>query len=268
MFQGYSTLITGPTKGIGKELAELFAKNGSHLILVSRDAEKLAQLKNEWESRYGIRCKVIARDLAVWGSHEALAADIRRAGLGVDILVNNAGFGVYGKFHEEEITPQIGMIQLHVTLPTYLSHVFLPQMIRNERGGILNVASTAAFQPVPIENVYGATKSYLLHFTEALVEEVGSRKVRISCLCPGPTETPFFDTVLMKSSMPVKIPRMSAARVAQIGFDAFCAGKPVAVAGLSNWIMSCLPRFAPRRIIAKVAKQVIEKKFKPRATRG
>lgn len=263
MFKGYSTLITGPTSGIGKDLAELFARNGSHLILVSRDVDRLQVLKKDWESRFQIRCTVIARDLSVTGSHEALAADVRRLGLGVDVLVNNAGYGVYGRFYEEAITPQLGMIQLHVVVPTYLSHVYLPQMIRNRRGGILNVASTGAFQAVPIENVYCATKSYLVHFTEALGEEVGRGPVKVSCLCPGPTETPFFSTALMKSSLPVKISRMEARKVARLGFDGFRKGKRLVITGFSNQVMVNAIRFAPREMVTKVAKRIVEKKFKP-----
>ena len=260
MFKGRQVLITGATKGIGRDLAELFAGDGAHLVLVSRNSADLAKVKSEWESRFGIRCTILARDLSASGSHEELASAIRGLGIDIDVVVNNAGFGVYGKFHEQPLVPQLGMIQLHITLPTYLSHVYLPRMLKNGFGGILNVASTGGFQPVPIENVYCATKAYLIHFTEALAEELRPSPVKITCLCPGPTQTSFFESQYMKSCQPMKLSRMPSKKVALLGFEAFKKGKPLIVTGLSNQLMIGAARLAPRSVVVRAAKKFVEQR--------
>ena len=246
-FKGKTVLITGPSSGIGRDLADLFAQRGAGLILVSRRTDELNRLAADLQKSRGIKAHVIPSDLAAPGSPEKLVADIRRRGLSVDVLVNNAGYGVYGKFHEEEIVPQMGMIQLHVATPTYLSYAFLPDMFKNGGGGILNVASTGGFQAVPIENVYCATKAYLIHFSEALAEELRGTPVRVTCLCPGPTETAFFGTALMKSTLPVKLSRMDSRTVALLGFEAFLKAEPLVITGLRNRLMVMGARMAPRR---------------------
>lgn len=260
IFKDQNVLITGPTTGIGRDLAELFAEEGAHLILVSRNSDKLERVAAELRDRYKIETHVVALDLASGGAAEKLVSEIRSRGLTVDVLVNNAGFGVYGNFLEEDIQPQIGMIGLHVSTLTYLTHAFLPDMIRRGRGGILNVASTAGFQPLPIQNVYAATKAYAIHFTEALAEELRGKPVRVTCLCPGPTETPFFDTPLMKSNLPAKMSRMGSKEVAQLGFEAFKKGRTLVIAGLQNQLMVFGLRFGPRSIVRRIAKRVVEKK--------
>ena len=263
MFKNHSVLITGPTSGIGRDLAEQFAEEGAHLILVSRNKTKLDAVKQDLEKRHPIQITTILADLSQTGSAKELISHVKMSGLSVDVLVNNAGYGVYGKFIDEDIASQTGMIELHITAPTELIHAFLPQMIRNRKGGILNVASTGAFQPVPRENVYCATKSYTVHFTEALAEEVKNSGVRVCCLCPGPTETPFFDNPLMKTRTPAKISRMSSSDVARIGFDAFKKGQVLVIPGLRNKIIALAVRLAPRSAVRKVAGKIIERAFPP-----
>lgn len=264
MFKDQTVLITGPTSGIGRELAELFARDGAHLILVSRNLEKLHEISDELRSRYSIRIELLAQDLSLPGSPEKLVQQIKDKRFSVDVLVNNAGYGVYGKFFEEAIGPQMGMIQLHTASLTYLTHAFLRSMLQKGRGGILNVASTGGFQAVPIENVYCSTKAYVVHFTEALAEELRDTPIRVTCFCPGPTQTPFFDTPLMKSSMPVKLSRMGAKTVAQMGYDAFKKGRRLEITGLRNKIMVLGVKLAPRSVVTKIARRIVEKKFQPK----
>lgn len=262
-----TALITGPTTGIGRDLAELFAKDGANLILVSRDVQKLNQVKAELEGRYGIRALVIPSDLAQPGASQQLVAAVGRSGLDVDVLVNNAGYGVYGKFLDEPIEPQVGMIELHVTAPTRLTHAFLPGMVKRKRGGVLNISSTGGFQPVGVENVYCSTKAYLTHFTEALAEEIGPASqtgVSITCVCPGPTQTPFFSNPHMKTRAPAKLARMSSPAVAALAFSAFKKGKILEITGLKNRLLTFSVKIAPRSVVRKAARQLVERAQSPR----
>ncbi len=205
-------------------------------------------------------CHALAVDLSQSGSAETLIWLLRDKRISVDVLVNNAGYGVYGDFADAPLEPQLGMIQLHVTTPTHLTHALLPDMRRRGSGGILNVASTGAFQPVPVESVYCATKAYLLHFTEALAEELRGTGVKVTCLCPGPTETPFFHTALMKSNTPPKLSRMDSKSVARLGLEGFKAGKPLVITGLRNRLLILAARLGPRRLVARIAKRLVERK--------
>lgn len=259
IFKNQSVLITGPTAGIGRDLAELFATEGADLILVSRNVRKLDELKAAFEAKFGIRVNVFPMDLAMPGAASQLVAAVGRAGLEVDVLVNNAGYGVYGKFLDEDIEAQIGMIELHVTTPTRLTHAFLPAMVRRRRGGVMNVSSTGGFQPVAIENVYCSTKAYLTHFTEALAEELTGTGVRVTCLCPGPTETAFFDNPHMKTRAPAKLSRMTSKAVAKLAFEAFSKGKILEVTGLQNKVIALGTKFAPRAVVRKVARRIVER---------
>jgi short-subunit dehydrogenase len=166
-FEPETVLITGASSGIGRELALIFSENKSNLILVARSQSKLEELAQELRARHGVRVSVFAKDLSEPGAAEALDADLREARLTVDVLVNNAGFGVHGLFAEIELERQRQMIQLNMLALTELCRLLLPGMRERGRGGILNVASTAAFQPGPFMAVYYATKSYVLSFTEA-----------------------------------------------------------------------------------------------------
>lgn len=243
-------------------MAELFAADGARLILVSRNIQNLEALKADLESRYAVTATIMARDLSKPFGAEALALEVFQKGFSVDVLVNNAGFGVYGNFADEPLEPQLGMIELHVRAPTVLSYAFLPGMMKAKRGGILNVASTGGFQPVPVENVYCATKAYTLHFSEALTEELLDSGVKVTCLCPGPTQTPFFDTALMKSCAPIKASRMDSKKVAQMGFDAFKRGKPLVITGFWNKFLIFMERFGSRRTIIKTAHSIVRQKAK------
>ena len=261
-FKDQTVLITGPTTGIGRDLAELFAAEGANLMLVSRNVKKLDQVKSELEGRFKIRALVIPVDLSLAGAADQLVAAVGRSGLDVDVLVNNAGYGVYGKFLDEDIRVQLGMIELHVAAPNRLTHAFLPGMLERRRGGVMNISSTGGFQPVGIENVYCATKAYLTHFTEALAEEIGPQSqtgVSITCVCPGPTQTDFFSTPHMKTRAPAKLSRMTSIAVARLAFAAFKAGKILEITGLQNKLTALSVKLAPRSAVRKAARRMVER---------
>ena len=259
MFKNQSVLITGPTSGLGRIFSELFAEDGAHLVLVSRNEERLLKLKEDLKRKFSIEVKTLGLDLSEVGSSERLLAYLKEHSIIVDVLVNNAGYGVYGRTIEEDLKAQVGMVQLHITTPLELIHALLPGMIQRHRGGILNVASTGGFQAVPLENVYCASKAFMVHFTEALAEEHDKSGVKITCLCPGPTETEFFSSSFMKrQGKPAKMPRMDAEKVCREGFEAFKRGKVLVIPGLSNKLMAFSIRLAPRFLVRKAAKRMME----------
>lgn len=262
-FKNQTVLITGPTAGIGRDLAELFAGEGANLILVSRNVQKLQKVQAELEGKFGIRALVIPSDLSMPGAASQLVAAVGRSGQEVDVLVNNAGYGVYGKFLDEDIEAQLGMIELHVAAPTRLTHAFLPGMVQRKRGGVLNISSTGGFQAVAIENVYCSTKAYLTHFTEALAEELTGSGVTVTCVCPGPTETEFFDNPHMKTRAPAKLSRMTSMAVAKLALAAFKNGKILEVTGLQNKFIAFATKIAPRAVVRKAARRIVERTQNP-----
>ncbi len=262
MFAKSTVLITGASTGIGYDLAHLFGESKANLILVARNEAKLDEMCADFKNKYSIEVQAIGMDLAQSGAAAKLVEEVNSRGLTVDYLVNNAGYGVYGNFNEEKLEPQMGMIHLHVETMTYLTHVFIQGMLKRGKGGVMNVASTAGFQALPLENIYGATKAYIVSFTEALAEELRGGPLKISCLCPGPTQTPFFDNPLLKSWQAAKMPRMNCKEVADFGFEAFKKGKVLAVPGFMNKMLIFGNRFAPRAILVRVVKKIIEKPVK------
>jgi len=251
-------LVTGASGGIGHELAQILARHGHDLILVARSADKLAALAERLELDHGIEVRAIAKDLArpeaAAEIHEALAAE----GLAVDILVNNAGLGLLGKFAEIGIEGDVEMLRLNVEAPTMLTRLLLPSMLDRGSGRILNLASTAGFQPGPLMAVYYATKAYVLSFSEALANEVAGTGVTVTALCPGPTETGFSSRAGSEQSRLFKGPTMDARTVAGIGYAALMAGKPVVVPGLRNRILAFGVRLAPRRVVTQIARRMNE----------
>jgi short-subunit dehydrogenase len=251
-----TVLVTGASSGIGRELARVFAANGSNLIVVARGREKLDELANELHTRHGVRVDVLPKDLSQPGAAESLDSDLRAAGLNVDVLVNNAGFGVHGNFAESDLKRQREMILLNILALTELARLLLPAMRRRARGGILNVASTAAFQPGPFMAVYYATKAYVLSFSEALADELRGEPVTITCLCPGPTRTGF-----ASAADAVKTPLFEkfagdAAGVARQGYRGFRQGKAVIIAGFLNKLGAFSTRFAPRWFAARLVRSL------------
>lgn len=256
-FEGKTVLITGPTSGIGYALTRKIAAFGTRLILVSRNLKSLEKLQQELKRDFSADASAFAVDLSWVGAAEQLISTLKTSEIKVDIFINNAGYGVYGNFSEQALAPQLGMIELHITNPTKLTHAFLPHM--NEAGGgILTIGSTGAFQPVASENIYCATKAYVLHFFEALAEENRGKAAVITCFCPGPTRTNFFDAEFMRHRGPAKRVRMDVDRVAEEALKAFSRKKVLEIPGLSNKVLAAGVRFAPRSVVRKAARKIVE----------
>jgi len=255
-----TALITGASGGIGYELAKLFARDRYNLVLVARSADKLNQVAAELQNLHPVTVKTVPLDLVAAPAPKFLFDQLQREGIAVDVLVNNAAFGAFGEFAsmaEEEI---LGQIQLNMTALTHLTRLFLPTMLARRGGKIMNVASTAAFQPGPLMAVYYATKAYVLSLSEALANEVAESGVVVSCFCPGPTDTGFQKRAAMENSRVVKkIGGMSAERVARDGYRGLMAGRTVVISGVQNWLAAESVRFAPRKWVTAISRWVTEK---------
>jgi uncharacterized protein len=255
-----TALITGASGGIGYELAKLFAHDRYNLVLVARNADRLSQAATELQSQFGITVKTIALDLTEASAPKFLFDQLQREGDAVDILVNNAGFGVFGEFasiSEEDI---LGQINLNIAALTDLTRLFLPAMLARRSGKIMNVASTAAFQPGPLMAVYYATKAYVLSFSQALANEVARSGVVVSCFCPGATDTDFQKRAnLGNSRLFKKFRPMTAEAVARDGYRGLMAGRTVVISGAKNWLVAESVRFAPRKLVTALSRWVAEK---------
>ncbi|HEY4766172.1 MAG TPA: SDR family oxidoreductase [Candidatus Sulfotelmatobacter sp.] len=254
-----TTLITGASGGIGYELAKLFARDHHNVVLVARSADKLTQVATELQA-HGVTVKTIALDLATPLAPKFLFDRLQSEATPIDVLINNAGFGAYGEFAtmpEEEI---LGQIQLNITALTELTRLFLPAMFERRSGRIMNVASTAAFQPGPLMAVYYATKAYVLSFSEAIANELRGSGVTVTCFCPGATHTGFAKHAGIENSRLFKtVGAMPAEKVARQGYRALMQGRTVAISGLHNWIVAQSVRFTPRKIVTAVSRWVAEK---------
>lgn len=252
----YSTaLITGASSGIGEAFARLLAGQGTDLVLVARSEARLRLLSEELAERYGIRADVVAADLSATGAARQVQEEVVRRGLSVDLLVNNAGFGSYGLFDTLPLERESQEIALNVTALVELTHLFLPEMLANKSGAILNVASTAAFQPVPYMAVYAATKAFVLSFSEALWAECRPRGVRVLAFCPGPVDTGF--AAVSGSNLTGK--GATASSVAAAAVAALARGRSYVVPGRENYWLSMSSRLAPRSLVARLG----ERKMRP-----
>src|SRR3984885_2711104 len=254
-----TALITGASGGIGYELAKMFAKDHYNLVLVARSGEKLNQLASELQTLHGIRVTVVPVDLAQPAAPKFLFDQLRRERVDVDLLVNNAGFGVFGEFSQIPETEVLDQIQLNMTALTLLTKLFLAPMLERGAGRIMNVASTAAFQPGPLMAVYYATKAYVLSFSEALANELAGSAVVVSCFCPGATDTGFQKRAGMENSrLFKKIGAMNAEVVARDGYRGLMAGKALVFSGAQNWLLAESVRFAPRKWVTAISRWVAE----------
>jgi len=247
-----TVLITGASAGLGSEFARRYAARGDDVILVARRADRLEALGVELGAQHGIRCETIAADLTAPDAAETLMTEVARRGLAVDILINNAGFGARGDFAELDVAMQARMIDLNCRTLMTLCHAVLPGMIARKSGGILNVASTAAFQPGPWMAVYYATKAFVLSFSEALHEEVKAKGVRVATLCPGATRTEFGDVADMTSSTLFKFAG-EPGQVVRDGMRALDGNRAVKVSGLANAMLAGSIRFTPRFLARRIA---------------
>jgi len=253
-----TALITGASFGIGREFARIFAREGCNLVLVARSADKLRQLSSDLDKAHGARSLILAVDLTEPGAAAYVLDQTTRADIQVDVLVNNAGFAQYGLFAENDLEECLRQIQLNVTFLTHLTRLYLPAMMERKSGGILNVASTAAFQPGPLMAVYYATKAYVLSLSEALANELGGTGVTVTCLCPGPTATEFHKRANATSMRLLKFGSMDARTVAEDGYRALIARKPLVISGFKNWLLAQSVRFSPRRVVTTIARKIQE----------
>jgi len=256
-----TALITGASGGIGLELARLFAAGGYDLVLVARSAGKLEELAGELR-KHGGAVRVLAQDLARPESPEEVFRELEAAGVAVDVLVNNAGFATYGPFAELDLGRELEELQLNVVTLTHLTKKLLPGMLARRRGGVLNVASTAGFQPGPLMAVYYATKAYVISFSEALAEELSGTGVAVSVLCPGPTATGFQQRAGMEASKLFSgvMQVADAAAVARAGYEGFRAGKRIVIPGLLNKVGVQSIRVSPRALVTRMVKRMQERR--------
>ena len=253
-----AALVTGASSGIGRELALLFARDGHDLVLVARDEARLNDLARELDAQGG-HTTVIARDLSTPGGPEAVLAEIGRSGIELDVLVNNAGIGVWGLFAQTDLGSELEMIRVNVEAVTVLAKGVLPAMLARGSGRILNVASTAAFQPGPLMAVYYATKAYVLSFSEALSNETAGTGVTVTALCPGPTITEFQKKAGMEQTRLFRSRLVQDARTAaEAGYRGMMRGRRLVVPGIANKVLAQGVRFAPRRLLTAITRRIQE----------
>ena len=245
------TLITGASSGIGYELAKIFAKNGDFLILVSRNQNKLQQITNEFKNIYNIEVRIIPQDLSSTNASDNIYNQIKKWSISINNIVNNAGFYIKGSFSDTFWEKEHDLIQLECINHIKLIKLFLPEMLKNHEGGILNVCSTGSFMPGPYNAIYCASKSFMLSFTEAIAEELINTRIRVTALCPGGTNTTFQD--LNNRINTIFNPLLDPSLVAKIGYNAFMKGKRVVVPGMTNKMQVFALRLLPRKIITKLA---------------
>jgi len=246
-----TAVITGAAGGIGYEFALLLAADAYHLILVDNNKEQLLHAQHILESRYGVSVESVSLDLASGEAAEQLVKYINDRK--VDVLINNAGFGVKGAFVQTNWKQELALIHLHIITLTQLTKLLLPQMLQAREGKILNVASTAAFQPGPYMAVYYASKSFVLSFTRAVAHEVKGSGVTLTALCPGPTKTNFQKTLGSDDSWLNRHNLLSRAdKVALCGYKAMCKGKEVAIPGTLSRVIIFIERFLPVSFVINV----------------
>lgn len=246
-------LVTGASGGIGLHIATELAALGHDLVLVARGQRALDELAQALSQRHGIQAHVRALDLSLPDAADQLTAWLQAQALPVDVLVNNAGFGLYGPHAQADLAEEQQMIQVNITTLTRLTKLLLPGMLSRRRGQVMNVASTASFQPGPYMAVYYATKAYVLSYSEALAEELRGTGVTVTALCPGPTTSGFQDKAAMHDSALVKGRRLpTSAEVAAYGVKAMRRGQRVAIHGCMNWLMAQSVRFTPRALVTRV----------------
>jgi short-subunit dehydrogenase len=254
-------LITGASSGIGRELAKVFAGRGYDLVLVSRNKKAMDELASELRASFNTTAIVLARDLSKHGAAEEIFTRLRRKRVEVEVLVNNAGFGTFGPFVQTETPSALDLLQVNIVALTHLTRLFAAEMVKRGKGKILNVASTAAFQPGPWMATYYASKSYVLAFSEALAHELAGSGVTVSCLCPGPTRTDFQRRAGMEHTRLVHaFSMMDAGQVAQRAYEGLMNGKRVIIPGLLNRIGTVLARIVPHSLIMNVIQFLHRKK--------
>jgi short-subunit dehydrogenase len=255
--EGQTALVTGASYGIGLDLAECFAKDGYDLILTARSADALKKEAERLAAQYKVAATPIALDLGAHGGGTKLAQEIAAKGLNVDVLVNNAGYGIAGAMDGSKADEQLGMVDLNVRALLELTQIYWPSMLKNKRGGVLNVASTAAFQPGPLMATYYASKAFVLSFSEALWKEAEGTGVHVSCLCPGPTTSKFRERAgTGKTRLSNAGPAMPSMAVAKQGYRGFQKNTRVVITGLRNRILAGATAYLPRKTLLGIVKNL------------
>ena len=257
-FKNLTALITGASSGIGQAYAEKLASLGIHLILTARSEQKLHDLANELRKKYHVTIDVIVLDLAQHNSAQMLFDEVQARKLSVEILINNAGFGKWTQFLDQSVATYQEMMTLNMNSLTSLCYLFLPHMLATKKGIVINISSTGAFQPLPYIAVYGASKSYVLHFTEALAGEYVSSGIKFLAVCPGNTETNFTqvanaNTSGMKSS---SVKEVVSATVAALDKD-----KTSIIVGCSNYLTAQLPRILSRNKMIHLVERILRNRI-------
>ena len=253
-------LVTGASSGIGLDLARKLAAEKFDVVLVARSEGKLREVADALAKEHGITATVLRADLARPEAAAALVRALDEQKLDVDVLVNNAGYALYGPFAETNLGDELNMIQVNIVALTQLTKLILPRMVAKKSGRILNVASTAAFQPGPLMAVYYATKAYVLSLSEALANELDGSGVTVTALCPGPTRTGFQARAQMEESKLVRGKDiMTSEEVARRGFDGLMRGKTVVIPGMGNKVLANAVRFLPRKTVTRLVRSAQER---------
>jgi short-subunit dehydrogenase len=251
-FEGKLAVITGASSGLGMGFAEALAKRGCNLVLVARTQSKLINLQQRLSQDTGATIDIVPLDLARPDAPLYLYRTIKEKGLSADFLINSAGLGHVGPFMGAPLEKDEAMIALNISALHHLMKLFLKDMIAGDCGRILNVASTAGFQPMPFFAAYAATKSYVLNLSEALNRELSKTNVRVSALCPGPTRTAFWDTAGSKGTWFTDLVMMENQKVVDYGIKLMLSGRPSGIPGIMNKLMVYGNRFVPWSLAAKI----------------
>jgi len=250
-YQGKTALITGASSGIGRAFALALAERGMAVVLIARREERLRELANDLVQRYGVQTEVIVADLGQEGAAFQVQQVLAERRVAIDLLVNNAGFATHGGFETLAAERDHEQVMVDVTAVVDLTHAFIPSLLQRTPGAaIINVASTASFQPLPYMAVYGASKAFVVSFSQALAEEYRARGLRVLALCPGATATAFFEIAGEQAAFGR---RRTTEQVVATGLRALERGRTVVVDGASNALLAQLTRFFPRRFVAQMA---------------
>jgi uncharacterized protein len=261
--QRKTALVTGASSGIGAALTRLLAADGYNLVVVARSRKTLETLAEELTRTFGVQVVVLAQDLSLPHAPEEIVAALEQASIQVDVLINNAGFATYGLFAETSVAAELEMMQLNMVSLTHLTKLLLPGMLARRAGKILNVASTAAFQPGPLMAVYYATKAYVLSFSEALANELRSSGVTVTALCPGPTRSGFQQRAQMEDSRLVSGQIMDADTVARVGYQGLISGRTLVIPGFQNRALAFAVRLLPRNLVTRMVRTAQERVQSP-----
>lgn len=255
----HTALVTGVSNGIGMEFTKILAQNNYNLVLIDRDRKKIEVLKDNLKNNHSVKTTFLIEDLTDMEAPYKIYTTLLAENIEIDILINNAGIGAFGRFSETDWLHESNILKLNIIALTHLTKLFMKGMIERKYGKILNIASIGAFQAVPLQSVYSASKAYVLSFTEAIANELKGTGVTVTALCPGPTATGFHDAANGNGKgryIPKKMP--TAREVAMHGYNAMMKGKHVSIHGIMNTVLINISRFFPRKLLADLARKKLE----------